>query len=65
MGALIGLGCMTAITGIAALVFGIMYLFMLDRFRRALGEQGAAAQAMWAATAAPVGAAAPPMSGMA
>jgi hypothetical protein len=64
MGALVALGCFTAIAGIAVLVFGIMYLFMLDRFRRAFAEQAAASQATWTAMAMP-GGAAPPLPGMA
>jgi hypothetical protein len=52
-GVFIGVGCVAAIAGIATLVFGIMYLFMIDRFRRAFGEQAQAAQATWSATALP------------
>jgi hypothetical protein len=47
------LGCFVAIAGLALLVFGIMYLFMIDRFRRAFREQASAARASWARIAAP------------
>jgi heme/copper-type cytochrome/quinol oxidase subunit 2 len=67
MGALAVVGCFTFIAGIAALVFGIMYLFMLERYRRAFTDQAKAAQATWAANTAPASgaSAAPPLPGMA
>jgi hypothetical protein len=66
MGALAGLGCLVFIAVIALLVFAVMYLFMLDRFRRAFAEQGRAAEATWAATSTPAAATPPPpMPGMA
>jgi hypothetical protein len=51
MGILMALGCFLSIAVIALLVFGVMYLFMLDRFRRAFIAVGRAAQATWSGLA--------------
>jgi hypothetical protein len=50
MGPIAALGCFGALAGLSLLVFGIMYLMMIDRFRRRFGEQADAAQATWAGT---------------
>jgi hypothetical protein len=65
MGALAAIGCLSLIAGIASLVFGIIYVFMLERFRRAFSEQAAAAQATWAAITTAGGGTASPLPGMA
>jgi hypothetical protein len=41
------IGCFIGIDGLALLVFGIMYVFMVDRFRRAFAQQADFAQRMW------------------
>ncbi len=43
------LGCSTALIGLALLTFGIMYLLMVDRFRRRFREQTILARQSWAA----------------
>lgn len=40
-------GCIAGLAGLAAIVFGIMYLFLLISFSNALGEQTALARANW------------------
>lgn len=51
-GGFAALGCIVGIIGIALLVFFIMYLFLLDRMRRAFTEQSRFARTTWAAMAA-------------
>jgi hypothetical protein len=48
--ALMGLGCAAMLCGIALIVFGVMYLFMLGRFSTALRQQSEIARQTWAAT---------------
>jgi hypothetical protein len=52
------IGCVAALAGLALLVFGIMYLLMLDKLRVRLGQEASAAESSWArlemAGAAPV-----------
>jgi hypothetical protein len=48
-GIMIGFGCGAGIFGLASLVFGIMYLFMIERFRGRFREQAVLAQQSWAA----------------
>ncbi|MDB5356295.1 MAG: hypothetical protein JWN24_2748 [Phycisphaerales bacterium] len=50
--ALMGLGCFGAILGIAALVFYVMYLFMLGKFAKHMQEQALIARRTWAASPA-------------
>jgi hypothetical protein len=52
---LLPIGCSAGVIGIAAVVFGVMYLFMLDRFRRAFGQQAALAEQIWAGHQRPSG----------
>lgn len=40
-------GCAAGILGIALMFFGILYLFMIDRFRRRFNEQAALARQIW------------------
>ena len=47
-GLMMTLGCSGGILGIAALVFFIMYLLMMDKFRRRFGEQALFAEQAWA-----------------
>jgi hypothetical protein len=55
LGSVIGLGCIVMIAGIALLVFGIMYLFFLDKLNKQLREQSELAKRSWnTATAAAV-----------
>jgi hypothetical protein len=49
----VGAGCFAAILGLAVLVFGDMYLFMLGRFGREFKTQAALARQVWSAAAAP------------
>jgi hypothetical protein len=51
-GAAIGFGCFTAIAGLTALIFLIMYLLLLDKLGRAFKEQASIARQTWAASAA-------------
>jgi hypothetical protein len=48
-GLIVTVGCGAGLFGLAALVFGVMYLFMVDRFRRRFREQAILAQQTWAA----------------
>jgi hypothetical protein len=48
-GAFVGFGCFLSIVGLAFLIFGIMYLFMINRFRRSFREQALIASRKWAA----------------
>jgi hypothetical protein len=41
--------CFMSIVGLALLIFGIMYLFMIDRFRRSFRNQALIASRKWAA----------------
>lgn len=50
-GAMAPLGCIAGIAGLAMLVFGIMYLLMLEKMGRKFKEQAAAARSTWAAQA--------------
>lgn len=45
-------GCFMAIVGLAALVFGIMYLLMLDKLRKTLKQQADYALQTWASSGA-------------
>jgi hypothetical protein len=47
-GFMIAAGCFAGLVGLAALVFFVMYLFMMDKFRRRFGEQAAYAEQVWA-----------------
>ncbi|HWE03582.1 MAG TPA: hypothetical protein VG326_14350 [Tepidisphaeraceae bacterium] len=40
-------GCVTGVSSIAVLVFGVMYLFMLGRFGERFEEQAAFAKSLW------------------
>ena len=51
-GMVIGIGCFAGIAMLVLLVFGIMYLFMLDRLRKALKEQAQYALHTWAGSGA-------------
>lgn len=48
-----GAGCFAGILGLAVLVFGVMYLFMLGRFGREFKAQAALARQVWSAATAP------------
>ncbi|HZL36685.1 MAG TPA: hypothetical protein VFC78_15300 [Tepidisphaeraceae bacterium] len=52
-GAAMGAGCFSGILGIAVIVFGVMYIFMLVRFGRSFDQQAAFARQLWAGGAAP------------
>jgi hypothetical protein len=52
-GTAIGLGCVAGLAGLALLVFGVMYLFMLGKLGRRFGEAETLAQQTWG-TALPV-----------
>lgn len=54
-GMLMPFGCFAGIIGIAAIVFGVMYLFMLDRFRRAFVQQAVLAEQIWGGYQRPSG----------
>jgi hypothetical protein len=45
--AMMGVGCFAALVGVAMLVFGVMYLFMLIRLRRRFVEQATLAEQVW------------------
>ena len=47
LGAMGSMGCAAGIIGLAMLVFGVMYLFMLDKLGRRFGEQADAAEQSW------------------
>ena len=47
-GAMITIGCSSGILGLASLIFGVMYLFMINRFRRRFREQTVLAEQLWA-----------------
>jgi hypothetical protein len=53
MGGAMGIGCFAGVAGLCLLVFGIMYLLMLEKFGRRLKEQVAYAKQTWAANAGP------------
>ena len=55
--ALGAMGCFLAIVGIAVLVMAVMYLFLIERIGRRLGEEASAAEQSWARGGVP----APPM----
>lgn len=52
-GGLAALGCFVGIVGIAMLVFLVMYLFMLGKIGRRIGEHAAVAQQIWSSAATP------------
>lgn len=52
-GGIAGLGCFAAIVGIAALVFYVMYLFMLGNFASRVREQAQVARSTWAGSPSP------------
>ena len=47
-GLIVGFGCFAGIAGLALIVFGIMYILMLDKFRMRLNEQASLAESTWA-----------------
>lgn len=47
-GLLIGIGCFALILGVALLVFGVMYLFLLRGLGKRFGDEARAAQQSWA-----------------
>jgi hypothetical protein len=52
-GAFVFLGCAAGLLGLALIVFGIMYLLMLEKLGRRLKEQVTLARQTWAASPAP------------
>jgi hypothetical protein len=51
-GTIVSVGCFAGLAGLALIVFGIMYLLMLERFGKAFKREEQAARATWAAAAA-------------
>ncbi|MDP9172882.1 MAG: hypothetical protein M3O30_03340 [Planctomycetota bacterium] len=47
-GAFMGLGCFFGIMGVAALIYAIMYLLMIERFSKRFKEQAILAREIWA-----------------
>ena len=46
-----GFICFTGLAGLLLLVFGVMYLLMLEKFSKTFKEQASSARQAWAANA--------------
>ena len=62
-GPVAAVGCIMGITGIAVLVFAIMYLLMIERMGKRFAEEADAAEATWARVDATAAMPTPPVQG--